>query len=68
MVKGYAFKAASDSEINFRNGDSASADPQIPVLLGTDQSVRDYFEEGVPFKDGLYIEVSGDVEGSVWVA
>lgn len=68
MVKGYALKASSDSEIIFRNGDGASADPQIPVLLGADQSVRDYFDNGVTFTQGLYIDISGDVEGSVWVA
>ena len=69
VVKGYALKTGEDTEIALRNGDSNSAPSIIPILLGAEQSVRDYFEEGVPFNDGLYFDlVSGEIEGTVWVA
>lgn len=68
-LKGYALKASTDAEIVFRNGDNASGTSYIPLLLGADQSVRDFFNEPIPFNEGLYVHiVSGTVEGTVWVA
>lgn len=66
-VVGYALKATADSEIIFRNGDDGAAPAFISVLLGSGQSVRDEFTRSIPFDQGLYVEIDGAVEGTVWV-
>lgn len=63
-LTGYSIKANADSVITFHNSDDDAGPGVVYILLGEGQSITD--EVNLNFEDGIYLEVDGDVEGSVW--
>jgi len=39
----------------------------IPITLAPNESIRDFFGPGINFVDGVYVEITGEVDGTVWL-
>lgn len=64
---GYSFASSGYTSIVFRNGDDEGASGVLYVNLNDGESVRDDFINPIAFREGLFVDVDGAVEGSVWV-
>lgn len=70
-IVGFALRETSgvaSATVVLRDGFDAGGDPILPITLAPGESVRDWFgPAGVNLSIGLYVTVTGAVDGSIWL-
>jgi hypothetical protein len=61
---GFSIETAENVEFSFRNGESGIA--AVFISLGADESIQQRFKTPIVLTDGLFLECSGTIEGTVW--
>ncbi len=71
LLYGFAIRETSGSAtavVKIYDNASAASGTMIPVSLTASQSAREWWNDGLRFPNGVYVDVvSGAVEGSVFV-
>lgn len=61
---GFSLKTSVNVDIEFRNGLSGSS--VVFVHLDADESIQQRFDTPIRLTEGLYVESSDTIEGTVW--
>lgn len=72
-LAGYALRetsGAAGATVRLHDGGDANGDLLVPITLAANESLRDWFMPmGISFGEaGLFIEISGAIEGTVFIA